>query len=884
MIGTTVSHFRIVEQLGGGGMGVVYKAEDLRLGRTVALKFLAPQLSQDADAVTRFRNEARAASALDHPGICTIHDIDEAPDGRLFIAMAFCDGETLKRRLESGPLPLAQALRIARQMADALSQAHARGIVHRDIKPGNLILTPAGDVKIVDFGVAKLADTPALTATGAWIGTPAYMSPEQAGSGMVDARSDLWALGAVLFEMLTGRPPFRGDNSAAMISSILYDDPPPLDTLRPGTPSAVSGIVRRLLAKDRGARYSTAAELAEDLRAVQHVAAGETVAGRSSPPRLVSRGIAIAAGVAVLFAVVALTLWIRGRSSSTDEPRTVASAGDSQALTRLAVLPFQNLGSADDQYFAAGMTEEITSRLAGISRLGVPSSTTLTEYDRRGKTVRQIGTDLRVDYLVEGGVRWARGPDGSRVRITPKLIRVSDDTTVWTFTYDATLSDVFKVQSDIAYKITSALRVALEARERRALESRPTSDDEAYLLYLRGLTVFQDDTSDTSGQALARTSLEQAVGRDPTFALAWSWLARVCVAQYQTGAMRVAATREKASAAVQHALALDPMLPEAHIAQANLLMLDRDHDGARRELDTAASVIPNSPQILRQLANLERRRGNLREAEALLKRGLAIDPAMARDLVIHYMTLRQYDEVNRYIQVAKGAISVSMAVPVAWRAFAGYEDFQAVRAALEPQLGVPGQEDSRVRGELALFEWYDGRYDRALELIKGMDRAGAWMPANFRYPAAIAAGHVYDSMGRREEARQQYTAALAQLTERRRATPDDYQVEAALGLAYAGLGRAEDAVQHAKKATELLPLEKDAHEGTIYLFLLARVYARLGQHDAAFATLDNLFSRPGFYSTNFVKRDPHFASLRSDPRFGPRLAQWSKQTGDALLK
>jgi serine/threonine protein kinase len=265
VIGTTISHYRIVEQLGGGGMGVVYKAEDLRLGRTVALKFLAPQLSQDADAVTRFKNEARAASALDHPGICTIHSIEEAPDGRLFIAMAFCDGETLKRRLESGPLPLADALRIARQSADALSQAHARGIVHRDIKPANLILTPAGDVKIVDFGVAKLADAPAVTSTGAWVGTPAYMSPEQAASGVVDARTDLWALGAVLFEMLTGRPPFRGDNAAAIVSSILYDDPPPLDTLRPGIAASVSAIVRRLLAKDRGARYSTAAELSEDL-------------------------------------------------------------------------------------------------------------------------------------------------------------------------------------------------------------------------------------------------------------------------------------------------------------------------------------------------------------------------------------------------------------------------------------------------------------------------------------------------------------------------------------------------------------------------------------------------------------------------------------------
>jgi TolB-like protein len=883
VIGTTISHYRIVEQLGGGGMGVVYKAEDLRLGRTVALKFLAPQLSQDADAVTRFRNEARAASALDHPGICTIHSIEEAPDGRLFIAMAFCEGETLKHRLESGPLPLADALRIARQAADALSQAHARGIVHRDIKPANLMLTPTGDVKIVDFGVAKLADAPAMTTTGAWVGTPAYMSPEQAASGVVDARTDLWALGAVLFEMLTGRPPFRGDNAPAIVSSILYDDPPPLDTLRPGTPSAVTGIVRRLLAKDRGARYATAAELSEDLRAVQHIASGDTVATFAPRRRPAWRPVAIAAGVSLVVAVAAIALWMRGQTAASDETRG-AAAGDSQALTRIAVLPFQNLGSADDQYFAAGMTEEITSRLAGISRLGVPSSTTLNEYDRRGKSVRQMGTDLGVDYLVEGGVRWARGPDGSRVRITPKLIRVADDTTVWTFTYDATLSDVFKVQSDIAYQITGALRVALEGRERRALESRPTSDDEAYLLYLRGLTAFQHDTSDTAGQALARISLEQAVERDPKFALAWSWLARVCTAQYQTGAMRVPATREKASGAARQALALDPALPEAHIAQASLQLLDRDYEGARRELDAAASSTPNSSELLRQVAFVERRRGRWREAGAVLKRALTIDPAAARDLTIHYMNLRQYDEVHRYVQIARGATNLPMAVPEAWMQFAGHDDLGAARRALEPRLGSRDREDSRVRGELTLFEWYDGRYERALELTKGMDSAGGWMPPNFRYPAAIAAGYAYDSMGRREEARRQYVAALAQLAERRQATPDDYQVEAALGLAYAGLGQAENAVRHARKATELLSIERDAFEGTLYLFLLARVYARLGQHDAAFATLDTLFALPGFYSPNFVKRDPQFVTLRSDPRFGPRLAEWSKQTGDALLK
>ena len=275
------------------------------------------------------------------------------------------------------------------------------------------------------------------------------------------------------------------------------------------------------------------------------------------------------------------------------------------------MLPFVNLGSAADAYFVAGMTEEITSRLAGLRQVSVPSNTTLNEYDRRGKSLRKIGADLRVDYLVEGGVRWAQTADGTRVRITPKLIRVADDTTVWTHPYEASISDLFKVQADIAYQITGALEVALDARERQAVEMRPTADTEAYLAYLRGTASYQQGPSDTSNLALARSELEQAVARDPAFALAWSWLGRVCAWQYRTGAIRTPETREKAHRAAQTAIELNPGSAEVHIGLAHVLMSDRQYEAALRAIDIARVGQPNSPELLRIAAVIEQRQGPL---------------------------------------------------------------------------------------------------------------------------------------------------------------------------------------------------------------------------------------------------------------------------------
>ena len=879
MIGETVSHYRITELLGGGGMGVVYKAQDLRLGRTVALKFLPLDLSRDAEAVERFRNEARAASSLDHPGICTIYDIDETPDGRLFIAMAFCEGETLRARIGRGPLPLPDALRISRQVADALAQAHKYGIVHRDIKPANLILSSDGMVRIVDFGLAKLSDSPSLTQTGARLGTPLYMSPEQATGASLDERTDLWSLGAVLFEMLTGRPAFDRPDSASVVAAISRDEPPNLEQVRPGLPPMVTSIVRRLLSKDPRQRYASAAQLSEDLGAAEQSRIDgptRTAPGRGGV-RSSRRILLIAATLIAAFVIVAIATWSwRTSTQAGAQPRP-------ESRVRIAVLPFANLGSADDEYFAAGISEEITSRLAGVSRLAVPSTTTVTQYDRRAKSLRQIGTDLGVEYVVEGAVRWARGSEGSMVRITPKLVRVSDDTSVWTHSYDATLSDVFKVQSEIAYRITGALEVALESRERRTIESRPTTNDDAYLAYLRGTTAFSRDQTNTSNMAQARAHLEQTVGRDPGFALAWSWLARVYATQYNAGAERTPTTNAAARAAARKAVDLDPSLPEGHLALAQVLAIDRDYEGALRELEIAAAGLPNSAELFRVMGGIERHRGRWRESLSAYMRGFDTDHIVARDIAVHYLYVRQYGEAHRFLEILKTVNPEGPFVPEAWALFSERGDVAASRAVLEPALGSGGAEDARIRGLLARLEWFDGRYDRALELIRGMDPAGAWLPSNFRFPAALAAAQVYESMSRREDASRQYVSAVSELEAKLRTARDDYQLEGALGLAYAGLGRSREALQHAERAVQLLR-GKDAAESPLYMYLLAQTQARLGQGAAALSQLDEMFGQPGFYNVTWVERDPGFARLRTLPEFRAHAARWSSQTGDVLVK
>jgi eukaryotic-like serine/threonine-protein kinase len=513
MIGQTVSHYKILEKLGGGGMGVVYKAQDLKLDRPVALKFLPPELTRDAEAKERFVHEARAASALQHTNICVVHDVDEAPDGQMFISMEYIEGETLKQKIERGPLKIEDALEIARQIAQGLTKAHEHGIVHRDIKPANVMVTSDSEAKIVDFGLAKLSGRAMLTKTASTLGTAAYMSPEQARGTEVDQRADIWSVGVVLYEMLTAQRPFKGDFESAVIYSILNEDPYSVSELRKEIPKEVAYIVERALEKDPLKRQQSCRELLAELLAAQ-------VQAESPVP-------------------------------------------DTQPNPSIAVLPFLNLSAdPENEYFSDGLSEDIINSLTKIRDFRVVARTSAFSFKGKEMDIRDIGRKLNVEAVLEGSVRTT----GNQVRITAQLINANDGYHIWSEQFNRVLGDVFVIQDQITLTIVEKLKVELLGGERSTLAKRSTLTHEAYDLYLRGRYCLNQRTEEMMKRAIRY--FEQALQVEPEYAAALAGLADSynLLGAGDYGVMPPDEAFPKARESAEKALALDSALAEAHTA------------------------------------------------------------------------------------------------------------------------------------------------------------------------------------------------------------------------------------------------------------------------------------------------------------------------------
>jgi DNA-binding winged helix-turn-helix (wHTH) protein/tetratricopeptide (TPR) repeat protein len=577
------------------------------------------------------------------------------------------------------------------------------------------------------------------------------------------------------------------------------------------------------------------------------------------------------AAIAAAVAVVAVVVASKGR-----DPGSAATVGST--VSHLTVLPFDNRAPTELEYLAKGLAEDLSSRLGDLPGVAVRTSPA-----RRDGSIERIAADLDVDYVVDGAV----GVDSSHrdvVTITSALIRVSDRATIWNDQYAVPLARLPTVREQILRSLTGALSVAGAARG-QAAAGAPTVDSDAYLAFLRGIAAYQDGDSDTTNQARARDDLEQAVARDPGFAQAWSWLARTYIAQYRSGAARTSETRDAGFRAARMAISLDGRLAGAHLALAQAHFSDRDYESARAELDLARAGLSTSAEWWEALGRLDEADGRWSQAQENFRRGFELDPhALAQRMTVHYLHLRDYPEARRFVGIARAANQGASVVPEAWLLFSERGEPAAARGVLETALVAKAPADARVRALLARFEWFDGRAERALELIGDMDAAGAWLAPNFRFPADVLAGQVYAQMGRRQDALKRFAAALPPLKAREAALPDDYQVHAALALTYVGLGQRADAVRHAERAVTLLPVTKDAAEAPLYLYLLAQVYAQTGSPDAALETLDRLFAVPGFYNEQWVQRDPGFAPLLSHPAFMARIARWALQRGDVLLR
>jgi len=653
-----VSHYRLLRPLGGGGMGVVYQAEDLELGRHVALKFLPPDLAGDAGAVERFRREARAASALNHPHICTVYEIGQH-EGRHFIAMEMMEGETLASRIQRGPMTSEEVIELGMQMTDALETAHGKGIVHRDIKPANIFLTVRRQAKLLDFGLAKLQPTPqaqaeAATATqgpltrqGAAVGTLAYMSPEQALGREVDRRTDLFSLGAVLYEAATGAMPFRGETPAALCDAILNKSPTPAVRLNPDVPPGLEQIIDKALEKDPSLRYQSAAEIRTDLQRLRRdsqriVASAPAGAPRGARAAWLLGLLGLVAALAVLG--LALLAW-RGRLSG---------AAGTARIDSIVVLPLENFSHDPEQeYFADGMTEELTRTLANIGALKVISRTSAMQYKGARKPIPQIAKELNVDAVLEGSVMRA----GNRVRITEQLINGATDKHLWAQSYERDLRDVLALQAEVAQAIAREVQVKLSPAEQKQLATTAAVDPAAHEAYLKGRAYL-----DKSTERDIRTGMkyfEQAIAADPNYAQAYVGLGDAWTT-LSTWFLPPREAQPQANAAYAQALARNPSLPSAYAARG-LISLTYDWDWVATERD-AAHALELSPSnadghVLRavRLSSL----GHWPEASAEYTRGEELDPLSASTFALHAWGAFANGHFDQALELAHKAIPMA---------------------------------------------------------------------------------------------------------------------------------------------------------------------------------------------------------------------------------
>ena len=851
--GANVSHYRIIEKIGAGGMGEVYLAEDTKLKRKVALKFLPLHLCQDDDCRTRFKREAQAAAKLSHPNIVHIYEVSEYK-GRPFFAMEHIEGQSLRELSKGKELGIDRIIELAIQVCDGLGAAHDKKVVHRDIKPSNIVIDAYGRPKILDFGLAAIQGGEHLTKTGSTLGTVRYMSPEQVEGKAVDHGSDLFSLGVVLYELIASRTPFEKENEAATLKAITQDNPEPLARYKADIPDELQRTVSKLLEKDPSMRYQSASGVISDLKRLVMPAQSSIVVTPAKRPRRWP----LLAGVGVVVVMGALAWY-----SFQPEEETDKSTGKKM----LAVLPFENLGAVEDEYFADGITDEITSRLAKLSELRVISRTSAIQYKDTDKGLPQIAGELGVDYILEGTIRWDKAADISRVRITPQLIRVSDNTHLWTDRYDAVIDDIFAVQASIAETVAEELDITLLESERQALNEQMTKNTEAYDFYLKGHEYFNNHSA--KDYINAEEMLLKAIDLEPDFALAYAWLSVVHTQIYANYLDRTDERLKAVKEAVDRALEIAPDLSDAQGALAwyHFKCL-KDYDRALEEFTILREKQPSDATNSLCIAKIELKQGKWENAVADFQRAIRLNPrssTFCNEYGFALRYLRRYDEAeslfNRTIELKPDMHFPYHNKYLLYLHCKG--DINAAREVLQEAL----QKNDR---------WSDLTDYEALTLlndVRDISEITAYDSAYYYY----LKGDVYRYMNQAELKISSYDSARTILERIVSTEPKNSWYHADMGVTYAGLGRKQEAIREGQLAVELLPVSEDAIYGTNLVKNLAIIYAIVGEYDLAIELLDYLLSIPSEVSVPWLRIWPDFAPMRDHPRFQALLEKYENK-------
>jgi len=847
MVGTTISHYRILEDLGGGGMSRLFRAVDLRLDREVALKFLPTQHARNPESRERLVREAKAASSLDHPNICTVYDIDQTEQGRLFIVMAFYRGETLEERLARGPIPEREALRIVGDILRGLAAAHAKQIVHRDIKPANVMLTEDGRVKVLDFGVAKLKDQSGLTETGATVGTVAYISPEQLEAEGVDRRSDLWSVGVVLYELLTGRHPFHGESAGAVMNAILRRDPERPTAIDPDLPAGYDHLLARALAKDRDDRFDSA----EDFQRALPAAGMDTDMTLASMPSASTLRLSrrrrkkllpwlVATGVLTVLA--AALLLVRPRSATAERPYTIA------------VMPFSNLtGDPAQGYLAEGISASLITQLSELVGLRVLSRSETWSQVAEGLTARELATKLGIDSLLEGQLQQQQ----QQLLASISLTDGATGSVIWSDTLRSSPGEIFGLQAEIAQKLARALEIQLSPVERRRLAQDPTRSAQAYDHYLRGRELLESATDD-SGLSSSIQMLERAVDLDPGFALAHSGLSEALWRSYV-----VSLDQERlalAEAAADRALTLDPALPAAIVARARILRSTGQQETSIAELRRVLARHPKPAEAYQELADSYEEVGQTQEAEEAWRMAVGLDErswnswmGLGRLLVQR----GERDSAEQALLKARELAPSRITGPSIELATFALQTGD-VEGAIERFEALPKPiREARVASNLGTAYYFSDRPDRLVSALGFYQRAVQLRPAEPGYHRNLA--DVYLDLARPAEARAEYRRAFELLTQQLEDNPTNVDNQTRQIEYAAKAGECDSALSLASQREGTLP---DTASG---VHRLAIAYALCGDEGRALDAIRRSIELK--YSPDLIRQEAEFESLHHLPAF-----------------